>query len=82
MIHGGAKGADALGARWAAENSVETVVVPADWETHGKAAGPIRNAKMLRLYYTYMVVAFPGGSGTRDMIAKARAASVIVREIS
>lgn len=46
VVSGGAKGVDALGERWAAENGVPLKIFPADWEKHGRAAGPIRNAKM------------------------------------
>lgn len=46
VISGGAKGVDALGERWAIENDVPLKIFPADWEKHGRAAGPIRNRKM------------------------------------
>lgn len=49
IIEGGATGADALAGLWAKENHIELIEVPADWKTHGKAAGPIRNKEMLRL---------------------------------
>lgn len=47
--HGGCpKGVD-LGAKEYAEDWAECdeVVFPADWKKHGKAAGPIRNKKMI-----------------------------------
>jgi hypothetical protein len=60
---------------------LEMIEVPAEWETHGRKAGPIRNARMLE-HQPQLVVAFPGGGrGTADMIAKAREAGVEVREI-
>lgn len=52
---------------------------PADWEKHGRAAGPIRNEKMLIVGTPDMVLAFPGGRGTADMIRKAEAAGLPVR---
>lgn len=55
--------------------------VPADWKTHGKRAGSIRNQKMIDDYHPQLVVAFPGGAGTADMVRRARAAGIEVREI-
>lgn len=45
------------------------------------AAGPARNARMLAEGEPDLVVAFPGGDGTADMVNKARAAGVEVREV-
>ena len=49
---------------------------------YNAAAGTIRNAKMLAEGKPDIVVAFPGGKGTADMVAKARAANVPVLEVS
>lgn len=75
VIHGGARGADALAGEWAAERGVPRLVMKADWKTHGKAAGPIRNQAMLERKPD-AVVAFPGGAGTRDMVRRADKAGV------
>lgn len=48
---------------------------------YNAAAGPIRNAKMLEEGKPDLVVAFPGGDGTKDMTDRARAAGVAVMEI-
>jgi UDP-N-acetylmuramoylalanine-D-glutamate ligase len=53
----------------------------ADWDTHGKAAGPIRNKRMLDEGKPDLVVAFPGGRGTANMISQARKAGVEVIEV-
>lgn len=45
---------------------------PADWKRHGKSAGPIRNQLMLYETQPHIVVAFPGGRGTADMVRKAK----------
>lgn len=82
VIHGASRGADTLAARWAEGASVETADFPADWERHGKAAGPIRNQRMLDEGKPDAVVAFPGGTGTADMVARARKAGVPVWEIA
>jgi hypothetical protein len=46
VVSGGAKGVDALGERYAEEMNIPLKVYNADWEKHGRAAGPIRNKKM------------------------------------
>jgi hypothetical protein len=76
VIHGAAKGADTLANQWAMRRGVSRQAVPAEWRKHGKAAGPIRNQKMLDKYAPDLVIAFPGGSGTADMVARARAAGI------
>lgn len=43
IVSGGARGADSLGEKWANENNVKTLIHRPDWDTHGKAAGFIRN---------------------------------------
>lgn len=73
-------GADYFGEQWAKARRVPCKTVKADWRTHGKAAGPIRNAEMLKLGPD-LVVAAPGGRGTADMVRRARAAGIEVREI-
>ena len=51
---------------------------PANWSKYGNSAGPIRNAQMLEHFKPDLVVAFPGGKGTADMVKKAQAAGVTV----
>jgi len=80
LIHGDASGADRLAGEWATERGVEVLACPADWKTHGRAAGPIRNKEMLN-EKPQLVVAFPGGKGTADMVAKARKAGVKVVDL-
>ena len=72
IIHGAAHGADALAGAWAWKQDIAVIVEPADWDKHGRAAGPIRNIKMLDDHKPTQVVAFPGGTGTAHMIAAAR----------
>jgi hypothetical protein len=45
---GDAKGADTIMAAYCLERDIEFEVTEADWATHGKAAGPIRNGEMLQ----------------------------------
>ena len=81
VINGDAKGADRLSSQWAGERDVEIVRFPADWGTHGRAAGPIRNEEMLRVGRPDIVVAFPGGHGTANMIGQALDANVEVLNV-
>jgi hypothetical protein len=57
--------------------------VPADWTTYGRAAGPIRNQRMLNEYHPNLVLAFPDpeSRGTWDMVRRAEKANVEVRVI-
>lgn len=78
VIQGGAAGADALARAWAKRRGVACETHEAEWQTYGRAAGPLRNARMLADGAPDLVVAFPGGKGTRDMTERAEAASVPV----
>lgn len=72
------KGADGIADRWARWREVPVVGVPARWTDEGKAAGALRNQRMLDAWQPRMVVAFPGGNGTADMVRRAEAAGVVV----
>lgn len=80
ILHGGASGADTLAGRWAQARGVSCRVFYADWQTHGRVAGMRRNQRMLDEGRPDLVVAFPGGRGTRDMIQRAYAAGVPIRQ--
>jgi hypothetical protein len=77
IIQGGATGADRGGYYWACENDIEVETFMADWDKHGKSAGPIRNREMIK-QKPDLVIAFPGGKGTEDMISMAEKAGVRV----
>lgn len=76
VIEGGATGADRIGRDWAIARNKNVVTVNADWKTHGRAAGPLRNQRMLDEYKPDAVVFFPGGRGTEDMVRRAKTAGV------
>jgi len=80
LVHGAARGADTLAATWAQRRGVLTQAFPADWNRDGRAAGPLRNQRMLDEARPDGVVAFPGGRGTADMNQRAKAAGVKVWE--
>lgn len=80
VIHGAARGADTLAGEWAEARDVPLVTVAADWKTHGKRAGLIRNQQMLDLCAPDAVIAFPGGVGTGDMVRRSQEAGLPVWE--
>jgi len=80
IIEGGAKGADALAARYADKFNIPLRTFKADWDNLGKRAGPMRNSQMLKEGQPDLVVAFPTPKsvGTVDMINKAQRAGIRV----
>lgn len=81
IIHGAAPGADTLADQWAERMAISRHRFPAQWDKHGKAAGPIRNQAMLDKGRPHFVVAFPGGKGTADMVRRSKEAGIDVAEI-
>ena len=82
IIHGGASGADTLAHEWALGRRVPVHIFKADWRRLGKAAGPLRNQEMLDRMRPDVVLAFPGGKGTTDMVRRARTAKINVVEVA
>jgi hypothetical protein len=88
IMHGDAKGADRTAGSYAAQLGIKVKAFPAQWDAHGKGAGPIRNRVMGDYLvmcrdkgHTVQLVAFPGGRGTADMIAVANERGIPVDEI-
>jgi hypothetical protein len=87
-------GADFLGEEWAQARGIEVSPFPAPWSDitapgarvktrrdgtqYNALAGFWRNQRMIDEGKPWVVVAFPGGSGTADMVRRARAANVPV----
>lgn len=76
VIEGEAKMVDTFAREWAESECVEVLECPADWENHGRAAGPIRNKEMLS-YSPNLVVAISDvpilqTRGTRNMLHQAQ----------
>jgi hypothetical protein len=82
VIQGECSGADVLAKAWADERGISCSGYAADWSAHGRAAGPIRNRRMLEHLVMLakmeptLVVAFPGGRGTGNMIQLAKDSGV------
>lgn len=83
LIHGGARGADLLSAKWVSKlfPSVPIEEYKADWDTFGKSAGYLRNKQMLDEGKPNYVIAFPGGKGTANMVKQAQDAGIKTFEI-
>jgi hypothetical protein len=80
VFHGGARGADALVDQAARRIAWSVRPVPAAWSQFGRAAGPIRNRRMLEAASALagaqaaelLVLAFPGGAGTESCLREAQ----------
>lgn len=72
IIQGGATGVDAFALAWAKDRKKKYYECKADWNKHGKAAGPIRNKEMLDTFPNATIIVFSGGRGTANMLAQAK----------
>ena len=76
LIHGGAGVLGVAAEDWARENRLHVVRYPANWREFGKRAEALRDAFMLADSRPDMVLALPGGSDTRALVQRARAAGL------
>lgn len=83
LVHGAARDADQLAASVGKSMGFVLEAHPAQWNVHGKAAGPIRNKEMVDLGAD-LVLAFPRGSsrGTRGCMALADKAGIEVVNVT
>jgi hypothetical protein len=68
IVSGGANGIDNCGEKFAKKYKIPLKRFPADWNTHGKAAGPIRNRQMAE-YADALLAIHHNSKGTQNMIA-------------
>lgn len=82
VVCGMARGVDLLGKRWAHDYGVPVKEFPADWNTHGKRAGYLRNEQMAE-YADALIAVTTGSPGTRHMIdiAKRKGLKVFVYRV-
>lgn len=78
VIEGGALGADAGTRWWAWSRGMMPETYKAAWRYLGPSAGPRRNTTMLENSRPDLVIAFPGGVGTKDCVTKAIARGIKV----
>lgn len=77
LIHGDAPGVDTEVSEYIGGYFKVVAAFPADWGRLGNAAGPIRNRAMADLAEILLV--FPGGNGTRNMVEACSARKVPIR---
>lgn len=81
IIEGGAKGTDRMAREFAIENEIQFITMNADWNTHGKAAGMIRNRQMGEKA-THAIIFWDGQSpGTKNMISICEELGVTLRTV-
>lgn len=72
IVSGGARGIDTLAQEYADRMGLPCTTFHADWDKHGKAAGPIRNAAMAD-YADALLLIYDGHSrGSGNMLELAR----------
>lgn len=81
IVTGMASGVDTYATVWAKQNGVDLMLGVAHWSFYGASAGPIRNDAMLRICRVDLVLAFPGGNGTANMVEQAMKAGVPVENV-
>jgi hypothetical protein len=81
IVSGTANGADKLGEKYANEKGFKIKQFPANWDSHGKSAGYIRNEEMAK--YADALIAFWDGKskGTKHMIDLAKRYNLKVKVI-
>jgi len=78
LIHGAARGADSAAGEWAIQKGIPMSVHPAEWETHGRAAGPIRNQQMADIADALIAIWDGRSRGTADMIRRMNGKPIFV----
>lgn len=81
VVHGDARGADAWARLWCERTGTPQRPYPADWDADPHHAGTARNQQMVDEAGIQLLLAFPGGSGTNDMIQRCHQAGIPVKVI-
>lgn len=82
VVSGGAQGADMLGECWAKKNNVRCELYPAQWNTHGRKAGYLRNQQMAGVADGLLAFWDGKSRGTMHMINIARDAGLDVQVVN
>ena len=80
IVTGSATGADTCARTYAYNKGNQIIDIPALWNRHGKSAGFIRNAVIAELPLR-LLIAFPGGNGTKHMIECAKKKGIEILEV-
>ena len=81
IIDGTARGVDRLASRYADENGIENIRVPAEWKLYHQGAGAIRNKKMAEMGDVLLAFWDGASRGTQNMINAANARGIPVTVI-
>lgn len=68
VVCGCAKGVDEMGKEWAKEHDIPVKLFPANWNKHGKTAGPRRNIEMGNYADALVAIRKNMSRGTTHMI--------------
>lgn len=74
-------GVDRMALNYCEDNDIKYNIHFADWDQHGKSAGPIRNGVMLREPDIDFVLAFRGGRGTENCVKQAKEKGLLVLRV-
>ena len=72
VVSGEARGVDTLGARWAYGHGITVAKFPADWTTHGRKAGCLRNVQMAQYADAVLVIWDGKSKGSAHMLKTAK----------
>ncbi len=81
LIHGDARGVDRTAGKWARDNHILEWEFLPEWHRVEVSDGLSRNQRMILEGAPDLVIAFPGGEGTANMVEQAQAAGVEVLEV-
>lgn len=82
VISGGAMGVDRLAEEFAQKHKLPLTVFPADWETHGSKAGPLRNKQIVEACEQLVAIWDGSSKGTATTIRMAKKAGKPVRVVA
>lgn len=72
LISGGAIGIDQLAEQYARLNNIPTTIFPAEWDEYGRAAGMIRNIKIISEADEVIAIWDGDSKGTKNSIDQAK----------
>lgn len=78
VVVGDARGVDEFVREWARARGKTLYVEKARWKMLGKYAGIERNERMVKLWNPELVIAFPGGRGTKHCVEFSRKSGIEV----
>jgi len=81
IISGHARGVDLLGERFAEDNNLNLIVLPAQWEKFGKRAGYLRNQDMADLATHCLVICENNSKGSIHMYNIAKSKGLITNMV-